>query len=114
MFAGKGAPVMPDLIRLYIRNVIIGFALSGIFVGLLFWFNVAGLWHLVSTSDVGVMAAVVLFVLNGIVFAGVQFAYAIMSMAEKDDDDPKGGQLTAHRDMIPVPVSKPAQPKSST
>ena len=42
---------MPALVRLYIRNVIIGFALSVVFVGALLGLNVANLWHLVSTSQ---------------------------------------------------------------
>lgn len=80
---------MPRLVRLYIRNVIIGFGLAGAFVGLLLWLNVMNLWHLVSNSPDGVLAAFVLWFMNGIVFAGVQFAWVIMSMAEKTDR--KGG-----------------------
>ena len=47
---------MPKLIKLYIVNVAIGFALAGLFVGMLLWFNIANLWHLVSTSDKGLLA----------------------------------------------------------
>ncbi len=97
---------MPALIRLYIRQVFIGFALSAVFVGLLFWFNVAGLWHLVSTSDVGILAAVILFMLNGIVFASVQFAIVVMGMADTDDDD--RGHKTPD-DLMPIPVQAQAR-----
>ena len=82
---------MPALVRLYIRNVIIGFGLSTAFVGVLLWLNVANLWHLISTSPQGWIAVAMLFVFNGIVFAGVQFAFAIMRMAERDDR-PRGGR----------------------
>ncbi len=73
---------MPELIKLYIRHVIIGFAIAAAFVGMLLWFNVMNMWHLISTSDVGILALVVLWFAHGIVFAGVQFAIAIMLMAE--------------------------------
>ena len=45
---------MPKLIRLYIINVAIGFALAAVFVAMLLWFNIGNLWHLVTHSDKGV------------------------------------------------------------
>lgn len=92
---------MPKLIRLYITQVAIGFALSAVLVALLLWFNVANLWHLVSTSDVGVLAVFLLWLFNGIVFAGVQFGIAIMNMAEDNDDEPRGGMKIS---MMPEPA----------
>ncbi|MGB5558953.1 MAG: hypothetical protein WBN04_13195 [Paracoccaceae bacterium] len=80
---------MPKLVRLYIIQVLIGFALSAAFVALLLWQNVANLGHLVLTSDIGWLALLMLFVFNGLVFAGVQFSITIMRMGE--DDTPKGG-----------------------
>jgi hypothetical protein len=89
---------MPKIFKFYFLHCAIGFAVSAIFVGALLYFNIANLWHLISTSDIGMMALFVFWVLNGIVFAGVQTAVAVMLMAEKDDDDdgPQGG--------TPVPV----------
>lgn len=78
---------MPKLIRLYITNVAIGFGLAAVFVGMLLWFNIANLWHLVSHSDKGWLAVLILWFANGIVFAGVQFAIAVMRMKDDDDDD---------------------------
>lgn len=95
---------MPELIKLYIRNVVIGFAIAAAFVAMLLWFNVMNLWHLVSTSDAGVLAVAVLWFTHGIVFAGVQFAWAVMAMAEKDDDDRRGGTPAAVHEFKPVPV----------
>jgi len=96
---------MPSLIRLYIRHTLIGFGVAAVFVALLFWFNVANLWHLVTHSDVGLLATFLLFMFNGIVFSGVQFGIAIMRMAEPEEDDstPRGG-VREHA-TIPVPVS---------
>lgn len=81
---------MPKLIRLYIFQVLIGFGLSAIFVSLLLYLNVANLWHLVTNTSGGTVAVVMLFMFNGIVFAGVQFSIAIMRLA--DDDKPGGGK----------------------
>ena len=81
---------MPKLIRLYIVNVAIGFALALAFVSAIVFFDVGGLRDLVTGSEMGWLAFVMMVVFNGIVFAGVQFAYAVMSLAAPDDG-PKGG-----------------------
>ena len=94
---------MPKLVKLYIRNVLIGFAVAALFVAMLLWFNVMNLWHLVSTSDVGIMAVVVLWFAHGIVFAGVQFGWAVMAMAGRDDDH-RGG-TPAVQDLRPALVA---------
>jgi hypothetical protein len=57
---------MPPLVRLYIRHCVIGFGLAAVFVGLLFAFDVARLWTLVSRSDIGLLAAFMLFMGNGL------------------------------------------------
>ena len=98
---------MPKLVNLYIRNVLFGFALSGIFVAALMYFNIANLWHLVNSSSMGWVAAVMLFMFNGIVFAGVQFGIAIMRIDE--DDEPKGGRrepLVVDYQPIAIPVDE--------
>ncbi|SPH18665.1 hypothetical protein DEA8626_02207 [Defluviimonas aquaemixtae] len=101
---------MPALIRLYICNVLIGFALSGVFVASLLWLNVANLWHLISTSPEGWIAALMLFVFNGIVFAGVQFSIVVMRMEQKDEDPPKGPRLPASVSVLaPVRISSPVR-----
>jgi len=95
---------MPKLVRLYIRQCLIGFTLSGLFVAGLLFTNVANLWHLVSTSNMGLVACIMLFVFNGIVFSGVQFGIAVMRMAE--DDDTSGGKRQREPVLAPalVPV----------
>ena len=93
---------MPKIVRMYIIHVLIGFALAALFVAMLLWFNVANLWHLVSHSDKGILAVVMLWIANGIVFAGAQFAIAVMNMKDDDDDDaPRGG----HRQRVSRPQS---------
>ncbi|WP_103762398.1 hypothetical protein [Roseovarius confluentis] len=98
---------MPKLIRMYIVNVAIGFGLAAVFVGMLLWFDIANLWHLVSHSDKGWLAVLLLWVSNGIVFAGVQFGIAVMRMKDDDDDDGPGGGLRQHvmrQDHATIPV----------
>ena len=102
---------MPDLVRLYIRHCMVGFALAAAFVGLLFAFNVGNLWHLVSTSDVGLIAGLMLWVANGIVFAGVQFGITIMRMGVQEDPPrppPRGQALPV---AVPVRREIPRVPR---
>jgi hypothetical protein len=49
--------------------------------------------------------------MNGIVFAGVQFGFAIMSMAE-DQSGPRGGTPIAH-ELKPVRVRAEAAPQGA-
>lgn len=98
---------LPPLIRLYIRQCLIGFALAAAFVGLLLGFDIAGLRGLVLTTQGGWLAVFMLWFFNGLVFAGVQFGISIMRMAESD-----GGGDRGLRDAHPVPVrvAGPQQP----
>jgi len=98
---------MPKLIRLYITQVALGFVISAVFVGVLLVFNIANLRHLITGSDIGLIALLMIWFMNGIVFAGVQFAYAIMSMAEKPKG-PRGGTPVAHA-LKPVLVQQEAR-----
>lgn len=80
---------MTQLVRLYIRNVIIGFGLAVVFTAILLALDVVGLRHLVTHSHGGVIAVIMLVIFNTIVFAGAQFGWAVMAMAE-DGDPPRG------------------------
>ena len=86
---------MPKLIRLYITQVAWGFVISAVFVGVLLAFNVANLRHLITGSEIGLIALLMIWFMNGIVFAGVQFAYKIMNMAEKPQG-PRRGSPVVH------------------
>lgn len=82
---------MPKLVRLYIQSVALGFALAAVFVALLLWLDVAGLGRLVQEAPMGWVAVLMIFVFHGLVFAGVQFAIAVMRLAD-GDDGPRGGR----------------------
>ncbi|MFN3972470.1 MAG: hypothetical protein ACK4L4_14025 [Gemmobacter sp.] len=101
---------MPPLIRLYIVNVAIGFVLSAVFVALLLWFDVVGLRRLVMASDIGFVAVAMLVVFNGIVFAGVQFAIAVMRMGE--DEDSSGGNRKRFTKSVGAPALVPVVVKA--
>lgn len=73
---------MPKMVRVYIRSVLIGVALSCCFVAALLALDVAHLRHLILNSNVGWLAVIMMIVFNTILFAGVQFAIAVMAQAE--------------------------------
>ena len=100
---------MPKLIRLYITQVAIGFVVSAVFVALLLLLNVANLRHLIAGSEVGLIALIMIWFMNGIVFAGVQFAYAIMSMAEKPSGPKVGTPVPSNLTAVRV-EAKQVQP----
>jgi hypothetical protein len=100
---------MPELVRLYIRSIALGFGISAAFTAGLVWWDVAGIGHLILGSDIGWVAALMMVVFNGIVFSAVQFAFRIMAMAE-DDEGPKGGHGAREPVLVPVPVHVKARP----
>ena len=93
---------MPRIFRFYILHCVIGFAVAGLFVAALLYLNVGNLWHLIKGSDIGLMAVTVFWVLNGIVFAGVQTAISVWAMAERRDNDGQGGTPVAA--LVPAPA----------
>ncbi len=100
---------MPKLIRLYVASALLGFALSAVFVAALLWLDVAGLRHLVLATPGGRLGGVMLFVFNGIVFAGVQFGIAVMRLAEPEGGGPPPGRRDAAGPARPVAVAVPAR-----
>lgn len=101
---------MPELVRLYIRQVAIGFGLSAVFVALLLWLDIGGLGRLILASDVGYVAVAMLVVFNGIVFAGVQFAISVMRMQEPETPPDSGTREAAV--LVPVPVQDQRRPRA--
>ena len=96
---------MPDLVRLFIRHHIIGFALAAAFTGGLLALDIAGLRHLVLHVDGGYLAAFLLFFFSGIVFAGAQTGIAVFLMAEADTPKPpKPPRNPGVAALVPVPA----------
>ena len=91
---------MPKLVRLYLQSIVVGLALSVLFLAALIWLDIGGLGGLILGSDTGLVAAAMLIVFNGIIFAGAQFAYVITRMADHGHG-PRGGRAVR---LEPVPV----------
>lgn len=98
---------MPTLIRHYIRQVLLGFGLSAMFVAGLIALDVAGLRHLVLGSRSGWLAGGLLWLFNGLVFAGAQFAVSILLMSDQGTDGGSGRRLRPGAAPQPQPVAVP-------
>ena len=77
------------------------------FLALLVWQDIAGLGHLVLQTASGGVAAVILFVMNGINFEGVQFFIAVVWAA--DDAAPPRGGLSLPRVLRAAPAKVAAK-----
>lgn len=103
---------MPKLIRLYIIQAAAGFCLSAVFVSGLLYLNIANLWHLVTHTDGGLLAVFLLWMFNGLVFAGVQFGISVMRMQDADgDQDNHPGNGPGLGTLIPVHAQASAKPR---
>lgn len=101
---------MPALVRLYVTQVLLGFGIAAVFAAALVFFDIGGLRHL-ATTESGPLAIFLLWFFNGIVFAGVQFAIAVMNL--KEDDRPGRGRRQPITRPVPVPArAKPARPEA--
>lgn len=96
---------MPELVRLYIRSVVLGFGIAAVFTAGLVWFDVAGIGHLILGSDIGWVAALMMVFFNGIIFGAVQFALKIMGMAEDNGKGGGHGQLERLGEPVLIPVT---------
>lgn len=97
---------MPELVRLYIRNIVIGVLLSVVFTTALIALDVAHLRHLVMATQGGFIAIGLLLLFNALVFAGVQFAIAVMRMGDRPRKP--GGGLRA-----PAVMGRPVAAKAA-
>ncbi len=100
---------MPRLIRLTSSPSPSVSPFLAAFVAALVWQDVMGIGHLILGSPSGWIAAAMLVVFNGIIFAAVQFGLRVMMLAE-DDDTPRGG-LRQHDIPVPVKANAPATPR---
>lgn len=104
---------MPDHIKYLMTHAVIGAAAGVCFSGLLIFLDVAGLWHLVVETADGPLAAAIMTVFFVITFASVQMGRAVMSLAERLDDEdgngPGGGELILVRAGDVRQVTEPPQ-----
>ncbi len=76
---------MPRVVRLYNLSALNAFGASLVFVALILVLNVGNLRHLILTADIGVMATVAFWILNGIVFSGAQFAWTLSQIIREEN-----------------------------
>ena len=91
-----------------LRHTIIGFMLAALFVAALLVFDLGGIGTLALSSDVGVLAVVLLTFFMGLSFASAQTAFAIMMASRRDDDEQPGSAVLSmlRRDLLPLPVRR--------
>jgi len=95
---------MPDHIKFILRHAGVGVLVALTFTGLILYFNVANIWHLVTHTAEGPIALAVFVVLCSITFGSVQIGLRIMSMGQ-DDDTPKGGRRDMSQAQLrPIPI----------
>ena len=97
------------------RNNAIGFALSALFLCLLIWFDVAGFSSFLFETSFGWLVALVILVINGVLFGRVQMYLAAATFEDDDDDeDHHGGRrnpnLEPDHAVVRVPVDEPRGP----
>ncbi len=81
--ADAGTPAMPDILRLFIRNALIGFGIAAIFVAVLVWLDVNGLRGSLAGEDRLGLALFILWFGNGTFFAALQIAWAVMALRKR-------------------------------
>ncbi len=102
---------MPKLVRLYIVSCAIGFGIALAFASTLVAMDVANLRHLILETEQGYLGFVLLVLSNGVVFAGVQFAIAVMRLAD-NDQKPTGGRRAPIATTIPVRIEAVARKRT--
>jgi hypothetical protein len=104
---------MPPLVRFLLRHALIGLVLAVVFVGALLAFDIARLGSLIMASPIGLIAVLVLTVSVGITFASVQMGFAIMLLADRDEDDGDGRRAPVAR-LLPAraPVALRRKPRA--
>ncbi|MFV0292940.1 MAG: hypothetical protein ACK5II_06880 [Paracoccus sp. (in: a-proteobacteria)] len=100
---------MPKLVRLYILNIAIGFVLAVIFTAALIALDVGNLRHLVFSVRSGWVAVFMLIVFHTVLFGGVQFAIAVMRMAETPKGPGSGRKIRVFTQPKPARVTVSSQ-----
>ncbi len=98
---------MPAHIKFVIFHAFVGFGISLTFTGLILWFNIGNLWHLVTHTAEGPIAVVMLVIFGTVTFGSAQIGYKIMTMT--DDDTPSGGKPAPQVTNRLIPVKAEAR-----
>lgn len=74
---------MPKLVRLYVDSVLVGLLLAIAFVVMLVLLDVAQIGRLVLTAEDGLLAAGIMVLFFGGLFASVQFALRVVGIGSR-------------------------------
>ncbi len=94
---------LPRLVRFMFRNAAIGIAAGWIFLGMLLWADVGGLYSLIAHSRLGHVALFLLFGGFAVTFGAAGVSSAVLLGHEFDEDDTPDNASKA-----PVTELKPA------
>ena len=73
---------MPEPVSFFIKHILIGFAVAGLFTAALIYFDFSGLRGMLMKEEMWLVAVLILWFANGSVFGALQVAYAVMAKAE--------------------------------
>ena len=91
-------------LRFALKHVAIGFGLSSLLVGALFWADPGGVGSLMRREASHPWPALLLWLFCGLSLSGVQLAVAIMLQDRPPDDDGPGGGSREFA-LVPLRVS---------
>ena len=89
----------------YRKSMIIGFAMSGVVLLMALWFNIAGLMNLIAETTMGWVLAILMWIVNGLVFGFVQIVLERAGMGGRRMRD-----MEADHAVVRIPVEKPRGP----
>ena len=96
-------PFRDRLVRFVVANVLIGMGVGCAFAGMVLYFDIAGLWRLISHSSNPYPALALLFGSFMITFGSIVCGTAIMLLPKDDDPPPPRGGKKA-----PIKLGGPA------
>lgn len=79
-------PFEKHAIRFMAGHLLVGVFAAAAFTGLLLYFDLFGLWQLVSTTDRPILAVAMLFGGSVVTFGSLAMGAGVMMLGEEDDD----------------------------
>ena len=96
------------LLRFLLKHSLIGTLAGWTFAGAVILFDVASVGSLIMTSDIGLIAALMLAVFSGLTFASVQVTFAVLDLGRFEGDGPGGRKSRFDKVLIALANLLPA------
>ena len=97
---------MPHHVAFLLRHALIGTLVALAFTGMVLWFDIGHIRHLVLATEEGPLALAVFTVFMAITFASVQMGIRIMGLGEEEDDNPGNGPSGHRHEAVPIRVER--------